>query len=187
MKRLICIFQTGVLLCLSSFCLAQTPEADMASTSASQFDKYRFTLSDADAVARLEKRIQQDHPNVDFGVVDVASPTTLTSPENAVTFWFLFKGKGEILLPAGYRTQEGDGAFFSSGYQTDATPADLAEKLALFEKKFDTIVTPVQTPVRAILDRATAGKDADGNPAFAGDVCGELWKLEESGDRKSVV
>ena len=183
MKRLLCIVQTGVLLCLSSFCFAQTPEADMASTSASQFDQYRFTLSDADAVARLEKRIQQDHPNVDFGVVDVAAPTRFTSPENAVTFWFLFKGKGEILLPAGYRTQEGDGAFFSSGYQTDATPADLAEKLNLIEKKFDTVSAAVQTPVRAILDRATAGKDADGNPAFAGDVCGELWKLEESGVR----
>ena len=211
MKRLSCIVQMSVLLCLSSFCLAQAPEADMG---AYQFDQFRFTLSDADAVARLEKRIQQDHPYVDFGVVDVAVPTDrvgsqvevgsaetglfggktsssspvrlrtkLTSPDNAVTFWFVFKGKGEVLLPAGYRTQEGDGAFFESGYQTDATPAELAEKLKLIEKKFDTVAAAVQTPVRAILDRATAGKDADGNPAFAGDVCGELWKLEESSVR----
>lgn len=178
------IAQTILLIsfCLSSVCFSNNADKKMSSNSC-QFDQFRFALSNADAVAHLQERIRKNHPHVDFGVIDVSVQTRLTSPENAVTFWFVFKGKGEALLPTGYRTQEGDGTFFQSGYQTDETPAVLAQKLKIIEENFDSLIPSVQTPVRAILDRATAGKDANGNQAFAGDICGELWKLEEQGVR----
>ena len=53
------------------------------------------------------------------GAGGAAEVQLLTATPGAVRYCWLFDGRGEVWLPAGYRTQEGDGARLPAAYRPD--------------------------------------------------------------------
>ena len=53
------------------------------------------------------------------GAVGDTAEALLTATPGAVRYCWLFDGRGEVWLPAGYRTQEGDGARLPAAYRPD--------------------------------------------------------------------
>ena len=97
----------------------------------------------------------------------------------AVRYCWLFDGRGEVWLPAGYRTQEGDGARLPAAYHPDPLEPEARDALATLRAALATAdgATPegVRVPLTAIMERWRQPA------AFVGNVDGEVWRLLESG------
>jgi hypothetical protein len=85
-------------------------------------------------------------------------------------FW-IYRGQGEVFLPRGYRTQEGDGQRLPAEYEPDPVEPAWAESLERLRAGRSSISPAARVPVDAILRRRTGA-------AFVGNYAGELWKLD---------
>jgi len=68
-------------------------------------------------------------------------------------FW-IYRGKGEVFLPKGYRTQEGDGVPLPAEYKPDAIHADFADSLRLLKDRLASVSPAALVPVQAIVGRS---------------------------------
>ncbi len=114
------------------------------------------------------------------GAVGGAAEAQLTPMPGAVRYCWLFDGCGEVWLPAGYRTQEGDGARLPAAYRPDPLVPEARDALATLRAALATAdgATPegVRAPLTAIMERWQQQP-----AAFVGNVDGEVWRLLESG------
>lgn len=85
-------------------------------------------------------------------------------------------GRAEVFLPAGYRTQEGDGAPLPTAYAAEPLPPAARDGVETLRAALtgDTIHLQLQAPVAALCARASGG-------SYTGDARGDLWLLLESG------
>ena len=79
--------------------------------------------------------------------------------------------QGEVFVPAGYRTQEGDGQPLPAEYEPEPLDAAWAELLGQLQANRARISAAALVAVDAVLRRWRGG-------AFVGDYAGELWKLD---------
>jgi hypothetical protein len=86
-------------------------------------------------------------------------------------FW-VYQGQGEIFLPSGYRTQEGDGQPLPETYRPDRLDPEFAETLRVLRSGLASLAPTARVPVQAIVSRWR-------RDAFVGDIAGELWKIEQ--------
>ena len=85
-------------------------------------------------------------------------------------FW-LFRGEGEVFLPEGYRTQEGDGEPLPESYRADGLDPAFAALLDTLEEGLASMTPQAAEQAQAILGRRR-------EDAFLGDVAAHLWSLE---------
>ena len=113
------------------------------------------------------------------GTVGSAAEALLTPTPGAVRYCWLFDGRGEVWLPAGYRTQEGDGARLPPAYGPDPLDPEAHDALATLRAALTAadgaIPEGVRAPLTAIMERWQQPA------AFVGNVDGEVWRLLESG------
>ena len=113
------------------------------------------------------------------GSVGGAAETLLTPTPGAVRYCWLFDGRGEVWLPTGYRTQEGDGVGLPAAYRPDPLAPEVRDALATLRAALATadgaIPEGVRAPLTAIMERWQQPA------AFVGNVDGEVWRLLESG------
>ncbi len=113
------------------------------------------------------------------GAVGDTAEALLTATPGAVRYCWLFDGRGEVWLPAGYRTQEGDGARLPSAYRPDPLAPEARDALTTLRAALATadgiILEGVRVPFSAIMERWQQPA------AFVGNVDGEVWRLLESG------
>ena len=113
------------------------------------------------------------------GTVGDAAEALLTATPGAVRYCWLFDGRGEVWLPAGYRTQEGDGARLPAAYRPDPLAPEVRDALTTLRAALATadgaIPEGVRAPLTAIMERWQQPA------AFVGNVDGEVWRLLESG------
>ncbi|MAF11171.1 hypothetical protein CMK11_12035 [Candidatus Poribacteria bacterium] len=93
---------------------------------------------------------------------------------DGLRYLWLESGAGECFIPAGKRTQEGDGKPLGAEYVPDPLPASVMDALATLEASSESFASALQGPVQAIVDRRRGAH-------FIGDVAGEIWLLLESG------
>ncbi len=109
-----------------------------------------------------------------------AAEALLTPTPGAVRYCWLFDGRGEVWLPAGYRTQEGDGARLPAAYRPDPLAPEVRDALATLHAALaaadGAIPETVRAPLTAIMERWQRQP-----AAFVGNVDGEVWRLLESG------
>ncbi len=86
---------------------------------------------------------------------------------------WICRGKGEVFLPRGYRTQEGDGKPLPDSYAPDPMRPQFAAALGLLKQGLATVSAEAMVPVRAILRRWRS-------KTYVGDYAGELWKLDHA-------
>ena len=112
------------------------------------------------------------------GTLTRGDETMLRPAHGGVRYCWLFAGDGEVWLPAGFRTQEGDGSPMPSDYLPDPLPREAVDALATVADALATgvPVPAVQAPVEALLARWQRQPTR-----FVGDIAGEVWRLLESG------
>ena len=127
----------------------------------------------------IKNRIEQDYPFLRISRVDVQGETVLKTGHGGQRFFCVYQGEGEVFLPTGYRTQEGDGTSLPPGiYQPDPIDADFKALLVIIATGHGTISPKALPPVDAILGRFSP----DGK-SFCGDIAGDLWRLLEQAPR----
>ena len=128
-------------------------------------------VDDQKRFAEMKDVLERDHSGIKFSVVYVDGESVLRSEHGGMRVFWVYRGEGEVFLPRGYRTQEGDGEPLPAGYQPDRIDPAFADALRVLKDGLPSVDPTAVIPVSAILDRF---KDE----AFVGDYAGELWKLD---------
>lgn len=128
-------------------------------------------LDDPKDLAGVQAAFRRDCPSLHLSTVHVDGPTTLRAEYGGMRVFWVYRGQGEVWLPRGYRTQEGDGAPLPPEYQPDPAAPELVERLEVLKQGMASVVASAREPVRAMLSRWRGG-------GFVGEVAGDLWKLE---------
>jgi len=128
-------------------------------------------LDDAPQFARIRERFESDYPGIKLGVVETDGPTQLRSEHGGMRVFWIYRGQGEVHLPAGYRTQEGGPGLLPAGYVPDPIEPGFAELLKKLEDGLPAFSPRAAAHVQAILNRGKGG-------VFIGDFAVELWNLE---------
>ncbi len=121
----------------------------------------------------MRDAFETHNPGLRLSVVQVDGETVLRSQHGGMRVFWLYRGTGEVYLPKGYRTQEGDGQALPPGYQPDPIHPAFAEKLGALQDGLATLTPAAYVPATAIL-RKWHRESA----TFIGDFAGELWKLD---------
>lgn len=122
----------------------------------------------------IKARLEQAYPDLTLTYVKVDGEANLTSEHGGMRVFWIFDGEGEVHLPEGYRTQEGDGTPLPAEYQPDPADPAFLETLAFINQRRGTIHPEAWTSIKLILDRR------QGHGTFIGDIAAYLWNLEHT-------
>ena len=128
-------------------------------------------LGDRQQFADVKAVLESDYPGFSFTVTSVNGETAFRSENGGMRVFWLYRGEGEVFLPKGYRTQEGDGMQLPGIYQAEQAGREFADSIRLLKSRLADLVPAAVEPVRAIVGRLRG-------EAFIGDIAGDLWKLE---------
>ncbi|MCS7304951.1 MAG: hypothetical protein NZ602_07575 [Thermoguttaceae bacterium] len=129
-------------------------------------------VEDQASFQAIRQALEMERPYLRVSRMEIHGQTELTSERGGMRVFWIYRGRGEVFLPAGYRTQEGDGQKLPAEYQPEPLLPAFAQLLRQIQSGLSTIRPEAQIPVRAILSRWKA------EDTFVGDIGGELWKLE---------
>lgn len=132
--------------------------------------------TDAAAVERLSAAVQRANPGYTVGSERWDGDVTLVPGRGAARYTWLATGSAEVYLPAGYRTQEGDGGALPETYAVDPVSEAAVVHLAELRRALEagTVDDRIAPAVESICGRAMGG-------VFRGNIAGDLWTLLESG------
>ncbi len=147
-----------------------------AIAESSRNDVRVFRLSDRKAFEDWRSAFEQEHPRFRISTLSVDGERLLRTEHQGVRVLSLFEGTGEVFLPRGYRTQEGDGEPLPEEYRPDPIPPELPPLLERIQKNLASLSPKARVPVQAILGRWS-------DNAFRGDIAGDLWRLLEQAPR----
>ncbi len=128
-------------------------------------------LDDEQPFAEMRAFFEHDNPGLRLTRVEVDGPCELRSEHGGMRVFWLYRGQGEVFLPRGFRTQEGDGQRLPEQYAADPLDPAWADTLRRLQASRSVISPAALVPVDAILRRWR-------DTAFVGDYAGELWKLD---------
>ncbi len=128
-------------------------------------------LDDEESFAEMREFFEQDNPGLRLTRVAVDGPCELRSEHDGMRVFWIYRGQGEVFLPKGYRTQEGDGQPLPDAYEADPVEPAWADTLRWLRANRSVMSPAARVPVDAILGRRREA-------AFVGDYAGELWKLD---------
>ena len=128
-------------------------------------------LDDEQQFVAVQEAFARDYPGIKASVVEVDGEDSLRAKHGGMRVFWLYRGKGSIYLPEGYRTQEGDGERLPDFYRPDPLDPDFAALLEQLLDGFSSLTPEAITAVEPILGRWQ-------NDAFLGDIAANLWTLE---------
>ena len=128
-------------------------------------------LDDAKQFAPLREYFEQDNPGLRLTRVEVNGKCTLRCEHGGMRVFWVYRGGGEVFLPKGYRTQEGDGEPLPAGYQPDEIDPALGDTFRLLAAGMAAVSPAAQVAIDRILGRWKG-------QSFVGDFAGELWNLD---------
>jgi len=127
-------------------------------------------------LSKLFEVFEELNPEFRMGYVEIKREVTLRPDFDGVRYMWIIQGKGEVYLPKGYRTKEGDGERLPDFYVPDKLPSDVKEAMRVLKSKLHLISEEVpygdtiRNCVRSILDRWMG-------EVFIGDISGEVAQL----------
>ena len=128
-------------------------------------------LDDAREFLPLREFFEHDNPGLKLDVVSVDGQAVLADGHGGMRVFWIYRGEGQVFLPRGYRTQEGDGKPLPRDYRADAIDPVFAATLGVIQQGLATLSPGAIVAARAIVGRRRG-------EAYAGDYAGELWKLD---------
>jgi hypothetical protein len=136
-----------------------------------------FDIENTERFQKFGKYLENEFSFLRVSKTEVQDETVLKS--DGMKIFCLYRGNGEVLLPKGYRTQEGDGYPLPADlYQPDSMDTKFASLLQLIQEKNFTLSDKAVVPINAIIKRWDSAKEF-----FCGDISGELWRLLEQAPR----
>lgn len=137
------------------------------------------SIGTAEGFLHVQNTLEKDFPFLKVALIGIKGPTTLKAENGGLRLLSIYKGKGEVFLRKGYRTQEGDGAPLPELlYETECIDKEFQRTLESILEKRDTLTEKARPPIEAILSRYSKKKNV-----FCGDIAGELWRLLEQSSR----
>ncbi len=128
-------------------------------------------LDNAPDFARFREFFERDNAGLKLDVVEIDGDALLRSGHGGMRVFWIYRGEGQVFVPQGYRTQEGDGQSLPPEYRPDMIDRAFAEKLLELRQELASLSDAAVVPARAILARWQGD-------AFLGDFAGDLWKLD---------
>lgn len=119
------------------------------------------------------QQLEDDYPGLVLDTVEVDGETCLRSAQGGMCVFWLYRGQGEVWLPKGYRTQEGDGQSLPKEYVREPMDSEFMAYLDTLEQGFTSLSEAAAAHVRLILDRRSGSE-------FAGDIAAYLWGLDHA-------
>jgi hypothetical protein len=129
-------------------------------------------LDDPAQFGEMRTFFEAQHPTVRISVVQVDGDSVLRAEKGGMRVFWIYRGEGEVFLPKGYRTQEGDGGSLPSQYVPDKVDPTFAESIRVMDAGLKTVSPLAAVPVRAVIGRLKG-------ESFVGEYAGDLWKLEQ--------
>ena len=131
-------------------------------------------MDNAPAFAAMRDELRAAHPDLDFDRFEVTDgEVELRAAHGGVRVFWVYRGEGEVYLPDGYRTNEGDGHRLPDSYTPEPVDPAFAALLAAIRAKADCVRAEARPAIDAVLARE---RDA----AYIGDFANDLWKLEHA-------
>ncbi|MDR3197162.1 MAG: hypothetical protein LBU34_04765 [Planctomycetaceae bacterium] len=138
-----------------------------------------FDIDNIELFRKFSRNLEEDFPFIRVSKIEVREETVLESNFGGMRIFCLYRGNGEVFLPKGYRTQEGDGDSLPVDlYQPDPIDPNFASLLQSIQEKRSNISAKADVPINAIMERWNTAKEF-----FCGDITGELWRLLEQAPR----
>ncbi len=122
--------------------------------------------------AAIKEQLEAAYPALVLSFTEIDGEDVLQSEHGGMRVFWIFRGEGEVYLPEGYRTQEGDGQSLPSDYKPEPIDPAFAEMLRVLEEGFESLTADAAVQVRLILDRRQNG-------TFLGDIAAHLWALDQ--------
>lgn len=122
----------------------------------------------------IKSQLEQAYPELVISHTEITGEATLQSEHGGMRVFWIFEGNGEVFLPQGYRTQEGDGAPLPAEYQPNSADPEFLKTLRFIDERRGSFHPDAWTSIQLILDRRTR----DGG--FIGDIAAYLWNLEHT-------
>jgi hypothetical protein len=130
-------------------------------------------LADERQFAAVKAVLEADCPALELSVVPIDGEGVLRARHGGMRVFWIYQGEGEVFLPGGYRTQEGDGRPLPERYRPETLDPAFAVTLRRLQAGLSSVSPAAIVPVRAIVGRLRGD-------AFVGDFAGDLWKLEQT-------
>lgn len=131
-----------------------------------------FRLSDSKAFRAFADDFACRRPWLRFETEEVrGTETTLRSEGGRTKIWWIHRGEGEVYLPSGHRTKEGDGQRLPAEYRAEPMCEEFAAALAVVHDGLSGLNALARPAVKSILERRRQG-------SYIGDYANDLWKLE---------
>jgi len=128
-------------------------------------------LGDRQPFAEVKELLESDYAELNVSVVEVDGETALRADHGGMKVFWVYQGRGDVLLPKGYRTQEGGADPLPGAYEPEKIDATFAETLDLLQRGIGSLTAEAAVRVEAILRRRQG-------EVFTGDFAAELWSLE---------
>ncbi|MDR0336703.1 MAG: hypothetical protein LBI18_06390 [Planctomycetaceae bacterium] len=136
-----------------------------------------FDIENTERFQQFRQCLENEFSFLRVSKIDIQGETVLES--EGMKIFCLYCGQGEVFLPQGYRTQEGDGTSLPVDlYQPDPIDTKFVSLLQAIHEKRSTFSAKAELPINAILGRWDSAKEI-----FCGDITGELWRLLEQAPR----
>ena len=131
-------------------------------------------LQDEKAFCAFCEGFAAERPELRFGRLAVCGgEAVLRSELGGLKLFWVYEGEGEVSLPDGFRTKEGDGHRLPREYVPEPLDPHFGERLEFLSNALDRLAPSAQGPVQSILSRFHRG-------AYRGDFANDLWKLEHT-------
>jgi len=129
---------------------------------------------DEHAFAAFCDGFAERRPGRRFGRFDVrGDEAVLRSDGGGTRIFWIYAGEGEVFLPSGFRTTEGDGRPLPDAYSAEPMAPRLREAVDILSGALERIAPAAQPAVQVILSRVLGD-------VCIGDFANELWKLEHT-------
>lgn len=175
--RLQLFFGIVLLVLLESFTLLVAQVTVERSTSSGIGCAEVIDIDNESQFDEIKKIMESDFPFLHIRRFDVSGEVTLATERGGMCIFCIYQGAGEIFLPRGYRTQEGDGTALPENlYTPDPIDREFSKVAAIIQTGLDSISAKALPAVRSILARLSPDK-------FCGDITGDLWRLLEQAPR----
>ncbi|MBM3290622.1 MAG: hypothetical protein FJY92_10765 [Candidatus Hydrogenedentes bacterium] len=136
------------------------------------FDVNLCNLDDAPALARMCAALRGAQPDLVIDRIELDGEEAELRAAHAGTrvFW-LYRGEGEVFLPDGFRTKEGDGHALPRAYTREPMNRAFAEVLDTLRANAESVRAEARPALDAVLSRQRGA-------TYVGDNANDLWKLE---------
>ncbi|NUM52620.1 MAG: hypothetical protein HUU46_03150 [Candidatus Hydrogenedentes bacterium] len=131
-------------------------------------------MDDAAAFAALCADLRSAHPELRFDRFELAGgDAELRVAHGGARVYWIYRGEGEVFLPGGYCTKEGDGHRLPGVYRPEPVDPVFAAVLNTVRANLGSVRPEARPAIDAILARQT-------DTGYVGDYANDLWKLEHA-------